>query len=277
MARVLVIEDNDVNLELMTYMLGAWGHEALTAADGEAGLAVARAESPDIILCDIQMPGIDGYEVARRLKADPSLAGVPLIAVTALAMVGDREKAYQAGFDAHVSKPIDASAFMEALTRLLPEQQGGSRPTPLDEAEAIGTLAMAQVPGELCAPRAGLTILIVDDVEANHALKSSLLEPAGYAVLSVHGVESALAELRQHPVDLIMSDMMMGAGHGLDLLSALRADPALRDIPLVFLTSTATDSATRARALALGAAAYLVRPIDPADLLAGIRAAFRPR
>ena len=276
MARVLVIEDNDVTLELMTYMLGAWGHDALTAADGEAGLAVARAESPDIILCDIQMPGIDGYEVARRLKADPSLAGVPLIAVTALAMVGDREKAYQAGFDAHVSKPIDASAFMEALTRLLPEQQGGSRPTPLDEAEA-STLAMAQVPGELCAPRAGLTILIVDDVEANHALKSSLLEPAGYAVLSVHGVESALAELSQHPVDLIMSDMMMGAGHGLDLLSALRADPALRDIPLVFLTSTATDSATRARALALGAAAYLVRPIDPADLLAGIRAAFRPR
>lgn len=272
MTRVLVIEDNDVNLELMIYMLRAWGHEALTAADGKAGLAVARAERPDIILCDIQMPGMDGYDVARRLKADTALAHIPLIAVTALAMVGDREKAFQAGFDAHVSKPIDATAFMDALTRLLPGQT--TRPASFDSTPAI--TRGVPLASELCAPREGLTILIVDDVEANHALKASLLEPAGYTVESVHGVESALASLRQRPVDLIMSDMMMGAGHGLDLLAALRADAALREIPLVFLTSTALDHATRARALALGAAAYLVRPIDAADLLAAIRAAIRP-
>jgi two-component system cell cycle response regulator len=271
-ARVLVIEDNDVNLELMTYMLRAWGHEALVAADGKAGLAVARAEQPDIILCDIQMPGMDGYDVARNLKADAALAHIPLIAVTALAMVGDREKAFQAGFDAHVSKPIDTTAFMDALMRLLPGHT--TRPASFDPAPAI--TSGVPLASELCAPREGLTILIVDDVEANHALKTSLLEPAGYTVESVHGVESALASLRQRPVDLIMSDMMMGAGHGLDLLAALRADAALREIPLVFLTSTALDHATRARALALGAAAYLVRPIDAADLLAAIRTAIRP-
>lgn len=125
MARVLVIEDNPVNLELVVYLLNAMGHETLTAMDGNAGILAARQHRPDLVLSDIQMPGTDGYGVARALKADPALARIPLVAVSALAMVGDREKSMQAGFDDHLPKPIDPPAFMAAITRFL--QMGRDR------------------------------------------------------------------------------------------------------------------------------------------------------
>src|SRR5437660_1050475 len=98
-ARILVIEDNKANLDLMTYLLQAFGHTPLTAQDGEEGLEAVRREVPDLIICDVQLPKMDGYEVARWLKSHPTLRTIPLVAVTALAMVGDRDKMLTAGFD----------------------------------------------------------------------------------------------------------------------------------------------------------------------------------
>jgi CheY-like chemotaxis protein len=110
--RILVIEDNATNLELMTYLLKAFGHTTIVALDGEEGLAVAMRELPDVILCDIAMPKLDGYGVARRMKADPTLADIPLIAVTASAMGGDRDKIIATGFDGYISKPITPETFV---------------------------------------------------------------------------------------------------------------------------------------------------------------------
>jgi len=118
-ARILVVEDNPTNLDLMTYLLRALGYEVATASDGLTGLDLARAVRYDAVLADILMPGIDGYEFARRFKADEDLVGIPLIAVTALAMSGDRERIVAAGFDDYVSKPIDPKAFAEHLETLL--------------------------------------------------------------------------------------------------------------------------------------------------------------
>ena len=119
-ARILVIEDNPTNLELMDYLLKSSGHEVLAALDGAVGLALAQAKTPDLIICDIQLPEMDGFEVARRLKSDDRLRSIPLVAVTAYAMVGDRERMLAAGFDHYASKPIDPQVFvaqMEALLR----------------------------------------------------------------------------------------------------------------------------------------------------------------
>src|SRR5437660_385875 len=96
-ARILVIEDNPANLELMRYLLAASGYEPQSAPNGERGLEAARRQVPDLIVCDIQMPGIDGYEVIRRVRSDPGLRPVRVVAVTALAMVGDRDKILAAG------------------------------------------------------------------------------------------------------------------------------------------------------------------------------------
>jgi CheY-like chemotaxis protein len=115
MSRILVIEDNAANLELMLYLLRASGHETIAAGDGEEGLALARRERIDLVVCDVQLPRLDGYGVVRALKADAALAWIPVVAVTALAMVGDRPKILAAGFDGYLAKPITPETFVSEL------------------------------------------------------------------------------------------------------------------------------------------------------------------
>lgn len=120
MAQILVIEDNPANLELMTYLLAAFGHVPLTAIDGEQGIEVARRKIPDAVICDINLPRMDGYQIVGQLKSEYPLKDIPLIAVTALAMVGDREKLLAAGFDGYISKPIDPECFVKQVEGFLP-------------------------------------------------------------------------------------------------------------------------------------------------------------
>jgi CheY-like chemotaxis protein len=121
--RILVIEDNPTNLELMTYLLKAFGHSTISAGDGEAGVEMALSTKPDLILCDLALPKLDGFGVARRLKAEPSVAAIPLIAVTASAMVGDRDKVLATGFDGYITKPITPESFVAEVEGFL---QGGA-------------------------------------------------------------------------------------------------------------------------------------------------------
>src|SRR5581483_8127754 len=125
MARILVIEDNPTNLELMTYLLKAYGHEALTAMDGGEGIEEVRRTMPDLVICDIQLPTVSGLEVAAQLKADPALRPIPVIAV---AMVGDRDKLLAGGFDGYISKPIDPEKFVPNVEAYLrsPERESAS-------------------------------------------------------------------------------------------------------------------------------------------------------
>jgi CheY-like chemotaxis protein len=123
--RILVIEDNPTNLELMTYLLKAFGHETVSAADGQAGVEAALRSAPDLILCDLALPILDGFGVAARLKAEPGLASVPLIAVTASAMVGDRDKVLATGFDGYITKPISPETFVTDVERYLRGRPNG--------------------------------------------------------------------------------------------------------------------------------------------------------
>ena len=118
MARILVIEDNPTNLELMSYLLKAYGHEILTAIDGKEGVEVAHRSRPELIICDVQLPKLDGFGVAARLKSHPALRSIPLVAVTALAMVGDRDKLLTAGFDGYLSKPIQAEHLRRTIAEV---------------------------------------------------------------------------------------------------------------------------------------------------------------
>jgi len=126
--RILVIEDNPPSLELMTYLLKAFGYTVLCALDGLEGVELARRERLDLIVCDIHLPRLDGYEVAKRLKGHPALSQIPLVAVTALAMVGDRDKILAAGFDGYIDKPIDPEGFIKHVRSFVssPRGQGGS-------------------------------------------------------------------------------------------------------------------------------------------------------
>ena len=130
-AQILIIEDNSANMDLMAYLLAAYGHRTLQADNGEQGVELARREMPDLVICDVHLPRMDGHEVVRCLKADPRLQKIAVVAVTALAMVGDREKLLAEGFDAYISKPIDPENFIGQVEKFLnPNQRSGPRPRP---------------------------------------------------------------------------------------------------------------------------------------------------
>jgi two-component system, cell cycle response regulator len=121
-AEILVIEDNEANLELINFLLSAHGYTPHLATDGKEGLALACQEPPDLVLLDLRMPGMDGYEVAAAIRARPELAQTRIVAVTASAMVGDRERIAAAGFNGYIQKPIDPETFISQVERFLAEQ-----------------------------------------------------------------------------------------------------------------------------------------------------------
>lgn len=119
MARILVIEDNAANMKLATLLLRNVGHTALCAVDAETGLTLARNDRPDLILMDIQLPGIDGLAATALLKQDPATASIPVIALTAMAMKADQEKSHIAGCDAYIAKPLRYQELYAAIDTLL--------------------------------------------------------------------------------------------------------------------------------------------------------------
>ncbi len=268
-ARILIIEDNEANLDLMVYLLTAFGYPSATACDGEAGYETALGEEPDLIICDLQLPGIDGYEIARRLKADARFDRTPIVAVTAFAMVGDRDRVLAAGFDGYIPKPITPEIFVAQVEAFLPpDQLSGLTPSATD-AE----------PDHSSSPIHRATILVVDDSHINLDLARNILEPHGYRMIAAGGMNEAFTLARQSPPDLILSDVNMYEGKeaGFDFIKIVKADSLLADIPFIFISSTYVDAEYCKRGLDLGAARFLVRPIEPQTLLDEIAVCLRER
>lgn len=123
MARILVVEDNRENLELMVFLLRAFGHDPVSATSGAAAIELSQSDRFDVVLLDIQMPEMDGFETARALRENAALDDVPLVAVTALAMPGDREMILDAGFSGYIAKPIDPGRLPGQLASFLPREE----------------------------------------------------------------------------------------------------------------------------------------------------------
>ncbi|MGZ5090521.1 MAG: response regulator [Burkholderiales bacterium] len=264
-ARILIIEDNAANLALMVYLLRAFGHTTLAAEEGETGLRVATRDLPDLILCDVQMPKLNGYELARRAKDTPALRRIPIVAVTAFAMVEDRERALAAGFDGYLSKPIEPETFVQQVEVFL---EPALRSVP-----ANGRSLTIESPHR--SGMRGPTILVIDDLQAHLDFASSLLEPLGYTVITVLDAQQALHLARQALPDLVISDVCMPAGGGYYLIEQFKRDPRLKSIPFMFVTSTMATEHQRQKGLALGAARFLFRPIEPEQLLANVEMCLR--
>lgn len=254
-ARILVVEDNPANIDLMTYLLEASGHEVLTARDGQEGLEMARSERPALIVSDIQMPRMNGYDLAIALKADPVLALIPVLAVTAFAMVGDRDKAIDAGFDGYLSKPIEPTTFVREVEAFLSPDPAARSPAALAAAEPVRV------------PASGKRVLVLDNDQTNLELAATALRYAGHVVDTAVDPQAAYALALAARPDIILSDVCMPTSSGLEFLQKIKAHSELARIPFVFVSATATDERTRQEALALGADAYLFRPIEIEVLL----------
>jgi len=261
MARILVIEDNPTNLELMSYLLKAFGHEVVTAMDGEEGIEAVRRSIVDLIICDVQLPKLDGFGVVVHLKTQPALRSIPILAVTALAMVGDRDKLLAAGFDGYLSKPIDPETFVPAVVAFLSNTRAA--PRVVEQTSSNRTQSKRA------------TILVVDNSPVNLSLAQSTLEPFGYIVVITHSVKQGLQMARRIHPDLILSDVHMPDETGFDLIRAVKSDAQLRSIPFVFISSTVWQDSDRRNGLALGAMKFILRPIDPQDLINDIEECLR--
>jgi two-component system cell cycle response regulator DivK len=124
--KALLIEDNENNRYLSRLLLEHAGFEVAAAADGKSGIDLARREAPDVILLDIQMPEMDGYEVAAVIKSDPVLASIPVVGVSSFAMPGDRDRALRSGFAGYIEKPVDPERFAHSVTMFLKGAKGPS-------------------------------------------------------------------------------------------------------------------------------------------------------
>jgi CheY-like chemotaxis protein len=130
-AAILVVEDNRDNMELMRYLLTAYGYTPMLARGGADAIRSARQRPPDLILMDLQMPEMDGHEASAAIRSEPGLGQCAIVAVTAFAMVGDRERILAAGFDGYISKPIAPESFVAEVERFLaPELHARTDPTP---------------------------------------------------------------------------------------------------------------------------------------------------
>lgn len=251
----------------MVYLLSACGHEAVQAHEGREGLQKARDQKPDLVLLDIHMPEIDGYEVARRLRADPECSRIPIVAVTALAMVGDRERILASGFNGYIAKPIDAEVFLSQLNGFLRSPGKRTVVFPVHQPQQTSS-------AESVTPKQAV-ILIVDNTQTNIDLVRSVLEPSGFEVFTAMSARDGLDVARRLRPDLILSDVHMGVEDGYSFMRMVQKDPMLRPIPFVFLTASVWSTREKIQALEQGATKFLSRPIEPQDLLEEIEGCLR--
>lgn len=244
-ARILIVEDNPANMELMSYLLTAFGHTPLMAFDGVSGVRLAHEQLPDLILCDVNLPKLDGYGVVGALKADARLRHIPVLAVTALAMVGDRERLVAAGFDGYLAKPIEPEQFVAELAPFLP-----AGPAPASQ-----------------------TLLIIDDDPFMLEMLADFFGQQGYTLLTALTAAAGLALLARHAVHTIICDQRMPLMTGTAFFE--RARQLHPDCYRIMLTGQA-DNAAIVLAVERGDIdRYFTKPCDGGALRAGVAEGMR--
>jgi two-component system cell cycle response regulator len=239
-AKILVVDDNPTNLKLVSKVLEFEGYDILKAVDAEEAQVVLATTLPDLILMDIALPGMDGLTLTRKLKAEERTRGIRVVALTAFAMKGDDQKAFDAGCDGYITKPID--------TRTLPDQ-------------VAGFLARASSQSR----RSCLKILVIEDHAEDLKLADLVLSTDGHYVSVVEAAEQAFAAIQEDRPQLILLDLDLPGMDGLALVRQLKADPDTRDIHVVAVTCY-LEQYPKAAALAAGCDAYLLKPINTREL-----------
>ncbi|MDO9223136.1 MAG: PleD family two-component system response regulator [Caulobacter sp.] len=268
-ARILVVDDNEANVKLLEAKLAAEYYEVLTANDGPTALAIAAAETPDIILLDVMMPGMDGFAVCRRLKDDPVTRHIPVVLVTALDGRSDRIEGLEAGADEFLTKPIDdvmLFARVRSLTRL--KQVMDELRAREASGRRIGVIAGA-------AARLGGTggrVLVVDDNERQGQRLMAELAVEHRPVMETDPEKAHLTA--RGPVDLIIVNATARAFDGLRFAATIRSDEATRHLPILAIVDP--DERHRlVKALEIGINDLLTKPLDPQEMAARARTQIR--
>lgn len=274
MAKILVVEDNPANLKLAVVILTHAGHELLCATRGDEGVVIARRARPDLILMDVQMPGMSGLEAMRLLKQDAATAAIPVIGLTAFAMKGDAERILAAGCDAYLAKPYSHTQLTATVAGLLGNIQqldaDAAPPAPEDRAAAAsGRRAAAPAPPSRTeAPRQGRLILVAEDSATNQKLIAYQLALLGFTADVAKDGREALLSWRSGDYALLLADLHMPEMDGFQLTAAIRAEENdSRHIPIIALTADDVRSEVE-HCRTVGMDDYLRKPAQVADLQA---------
>jgi len=272
-ARVLVVDDIAANLRLLEAKLVNEYYEVNVAPSGEEALALVREWMPDVVLLDVMMPGLDGYEVCRRLKAQPSTAHIPVVMVTALTEQAERVRGLEAGADDFLSKPVDDATLFARLRALMRVKQV------MDawrlRAETARDLGFEPEPSPSDSV-AGARALVVDTDRAEASELAAVLQLDGLDVQICNDIQSAWAALQQGHRDAVLLSLSLDGGDALRLASRLRADASTRDLPLILVGESAQKNLVL-RGFDLGANDHVLRPVDPNELRARVRNQIRQK
>jgi two-component system, cell cycle response regulator len=264
-ARILVVDDIPANVKLLEARLLAEYYEVLTASDGMAALSICDKTPVDLILLDIMMPGIDGFEVCERLKANPRTAHIPVVMVTALDQPSDRVRGLKAGADDFLTKPVNDMQLMARVKSLVRFK------TLTDELRLRAETARSMGASELLAPQEngvgepGFVLLVEPRANARERITRTLSEIA--EVTAISDPQAALFEAAEKPYELVIISSLQEDYDPLRLCSQIRSLERTRFIPVLVLAEEGEDELVM-RALELGVNDYLVRPLDPNELVA---------
>ena len=271
-ARVLIVDDVPANLKLLDAKLSAEYFEVLQAASGPEALEVAQRELPDIVLLDVMMPGMDGFEVCRRLRADARTQHIPVIMVTALDQQSDRVQGLEAGADDFLTKPVNDVALFARVKSLVRLKMLMDE---LRMRESTGQRIGLVEPGEPEGPSCEIKgrVLLLDDREIScRRIAETLAELHDVAVLG--DPNRLLSVVQDNRYDLIVISLSLQEVDGLRLCSQLKSLDATRNIPVLALVEEG-DMPRLVRALDIGVNDYLLRPLDRSELLARCKTQLR--
>jgi DNA-binding response OmpR family regulator len=278
-ARILVVDDEPGNRELIEAMLSDSGYEVFLAAGGEEALALAHEKRPDLIILDLMMPGLSGFEVCARLKMDPQTGGIPVLIATALDQIGDRERALAAGGDDFLAKPLqyaELTARVGALLKVRHLNCDLDRALVyLHELELARHTQKPRKPARPSSPVAGAgVILVVDDEPLVRQLFIDILRDAGYVTHEAENGQQAVEIARRETIDVVLLDIMMPTMSGLEVLAKL--GELAPDSPVIIVTANPTSDNVIA-ALRLGAFDFIVKGFKGEMMLTTVARAMERR
>jgi two-component system cell cycle response regulator len=272
-ARILVVDDVAANVRLLTARLEAEYFEVRSAMNGLQALEMAVAERVDLILLDVVMPDMSGFEVCARLKSDPATAHIPIVMVTALDNPADRITGLESGADDFLTKPVSDVALLtrvRSLVRLKSITDELSLRVAALASVGIDSARLFAEPGE----DAGRILVVEDKPSSVRRLQQGLAQT--FSLTVADNPADALAAAQAGDFDVVIVSLSLSGGDGLRLCSQMRSGDAMRQTPMLLITD-AGDTAHLLRALDLGVNDYIIRPIEVAELRARVRTQLRRR